>query len=107
MLLPPPHDALGEDVLRRLNVLGSGYLKNWVVGVDASGCREPVMMQINCIIQMQKICNSANNAREAETCPGAKRRRVPKSGRSLTVLFLIAIDLTEFQVNWLKSLWIF
>jgi hypothetical protein len=68
MLLPPPHDALGEDVLRRLNVLGSGYLKNWVVGVDASGCREPVMMQINCIIQMQKICNSANNARETETC---------------------------------------
>jgi hypothetical protein len=35
MLPPPPHDALGEDVLWLLDVLGSGYLKNWVVGVDA------------------------------------------------------------------------
>jgi len=72
MLPPPPDDALGKDVLWLLDVLGSGYLKNWVVGVDASGCREPVMMQINCIIQMQKNCNSANCAREAETCPKPK-----------------------------------
>jgi hypothetical protein len=35
MLPPPPHDAFGEDVLWRLDVLGSCYLKNWVVGVDA------------------------------------------------------------------------
>jgi hypothetical protein len=35
VLPPPPHDALGEDVLWLLDVLGSGYLKNWVIGVDA------------------------------------------------------------------------
>jgi hypothetical protein len=35
VLPPPTHDAFGEDVLRRLDVLGRGYLKNWVVGVDA------------------------------------------------------------------------
>jgi hypothetical protein len=35
MLPPPPHDALGEDVFWLLDVLGSCYLKNWVVGVDA------------------------------------------------------------------------
>jgi len=37
MLPPPPDDALGEDVLWRLDVLGSCYLKNWMIGVDASG----------------------------------------------------------------------
>jgi hypothetical protein len=37
MLPPPPNDAFGEDVLGRFDVLGRGYLKNWVVGVDASG----------------------------------------------------------------------
>ena len=37
MLPPPPHYAFGEDVLWLLDVLGSGYLKNWVIGVDASG----------------------------------------------------------------------
>jgi hypothetical protein len=57
MLPPPPDDALSEDVLGSFHVLGSGYLKNWMIGVDASGCRDPVMMQINCIIQMQKNCN--------------------------------------------------
>jgi hypothetical protein len=35
MLPPPPHDAFGEDVLWLLDVLGSGNLENWVVGVDA------------------------------------------------------------------------
>ena len=35
MLPPPPDDALGKDVLRRLDILGSGDLENWVVGVDA------------------------------------------------------------------------
>jgi hypothetical protein len=35
MLPPPTHDALGEDVLWRLDVLGSGDLKNWMIGVDA------------------------------------------------------------------------
>ena len=34
VLLPPPHDALGEDVFCRLHVLGSGHLENWMIGVD-------------------------------------------------------------------------
>jgi hypothetical protein len=72
MLPPPPDDAFGENVLGRFDVLGSCYLKNWMIGVDASGCRDPVMTQINCIIQMQINCNSANCAREAETCPEPK-----------------------------------
>jgi hypothetical protein len=37
VLPPPPDDAFGKDVLGRLDVLGRGYLENWVVGVDASG----------------------------------------------------------------------
>lgn len=32
---PAERDALGEDVLWCLDVLGSGDLKNWMVGVDA------------------------------------------------------------------------
>ena len=35
MLPPPPDDAFCKDVLWRLDVLGSGDLENWVVGVDA------------------------------------------------------------------------
>jgi hypothetical protein len=70
MLPPPPDDALGEHVLGRLDVLGRGYLKNWVVGVDASKWREPAITQIVCVKQMQKTCMIKNNAREAETCPG-------------------------------------
>jgi hypothetical protein len=49
MLPPPPHDALSEDVLWLLDVLGSRYLKNWVIGVDASGWRNPAMTQIVCV----------------------------------------------------------
>jgi hypothetical protein len=37
MLPPPSHDALGENVLGSFDVLGRGYLKNWVIGVDALG----------------------------------------------------------------------
>jgi hypothetical protein len=37
MLPPPPDDAFGKDVLWRLDVLGRGDLKNWMIGVDASG----------------------------------------------------------------------
>jgi hypothetical protein len=86
VLPPPPHDALGEDVLWLLDVLGSGYLKNWMIGVDASGCREAVMMQINCIIQMQKICNSANCAREAETCFLVRVQEITFPGGGFPVL---------------------
>ena len=35
VLLPPPHDAFGEDVLGCLHVLGCGHLENWMIGVDA------------------------------------------------------------------------
>jgi hypothetical protein len=35
MLPPPTNNAFGEDVLWLLDVLGSGDLENWVVGVDA------------------------------------------------------------------------
>ena len=35
VLLPPPHDAFGEDVFCRLHVLGCSHLENWMIGVDA------------------------------------------------------------------------
>lgn len=69
MLPPPPHDALGEHVLGRFDVLGSCNLENWVIGVDASGWRNPAITQIVCVKQMQKTCINKNCAREAETCP--------------------------------------
>jgi hypothetical protein len=49
MLPPPPHDAFGEDILGRFDVLGRGYLKNWMIGVDSAKCLKLRITQVNCI----------------------------------------------------------
>ena len=69
---PAQSHPFGEDVLGCLHVFGSRDLKNWMVGVDEPTLFFNKIMQVYCIkiikILMQIICNSANNAREAETC---------------------------------------
>jgi hypothetical protein len=107
MLPPPPHDALGEDVLWLLDVLGSGYLKNWVIGVDASGCRELVLMQMNCIIQMQKVCINKNNGRGTETCQNEHCTSILIPARVHDGVFSNGYEFCDINYQNAKLLWSF